>query len=132
MAVTSESIYAQTVSSQSELVDALMSIPIPKWQKRKHYDDIIYGHTYAHINEEWIDAILDMQRQGRRIPRAWRYTPVFTRIIGEHILHITGPLLEEMRVAATNLVVGERKRTALLQARRTGADRQRRVTYNAG
>jgi hypothetical protein len=124
------------VSSQSELVDALMSIPIDNWQRRRHYDDIIHGHTYAHINEEWIDAILDMQRQGRRIPRAWRYTPLFTRIIrsaaGEHPLHIAGPLLEEMRVAAENLRLGERERAALLQARRTGADRQRRVTYNAG
>ena len=123
------------VSSQSELVDALVSIPIPKWQRRRHYEDIIYGHTYAQINEEWIDAILEIRRQGRKIPRAWRYTPVFTRIIrsaaGEHPLHITGPLLEEMRVAAENLRLGERERAALLQARRTGADRQRRVSYNA-
>ena len=123
------------VSSQSELVDALVSIPIPKWQRRRHYEDIIYGHTYAHINEEWIDAILEIRRQGRQMPRAWRYTPVFTRIIrsagGEHPLHITGPLLEEMRVAAESLVMGERKRAALLQARRTGADQQRRITYNA-
>ena len=134
MAATSESIYAQTVSSRSELADALMAIPLENWQRRRHYDDIVHGLTWAETNRDWINALIEIEDSRGRMPRAWRYTSPMTRLIRvgseEYQITITGPLLEEMRRAAIDLTRRERARANILQARRTGADGRRTRSYS--